>query len=166
MNKRWMILGSTVLALVLLTAGYAASGIHGRMGKHGKDFVKEHVLSKMDYTMQELGLTPAQQTKYSAIRTKMSASIDTLIQKHEAARESLKADWDRPDPDVKALAGKIKKEIQTMPMGLSTQIDYVVEVYDILDAKQQKQLVSMLKDHFKRKRGRWHDRDHGDDDDF
>lgn len=164
-NKKWFFLGIAVLTMTLLTGGYAVSGLKKHMDRHGKGMVKEHVLSKVDYAMQELKLTADQQTKYSAIRTKMATSMDALMERHEKVHETLKADWQKPNPDVKAIALDIKKEINSLPNPITAQIDYMIEVYDILDANQQKQLVSMLKDHMDRKHGRHGWGDHHDDDD-
>ncbi|MGL1863190.1 MAG: Spy/CpxP family protein refolding chaperone [Pseudodesulfovibrio sp.] len=151
-NKCWMLIISGVLILVLATAGFAVSGFKGHFGRqHAKGFVKEKVLSHMDYTVQELKLTPAQQVKYNAIRDKMSTDMDKSSTRHETMKTAMHAEMEKANPDLKSLAGTLKKEIKTMPDVVTTQIDYMVEVYDILDAGQKKKLTTMLKEHMDKK---------------
>lgn len=145
-NKRWLLLGTLVLVMVVSTAGFAFSGFKGYFGGfHGKGLIKEKVLSRVDYAMQELKLTPEQQTRYSAIRDKMGASIDASAERHARLKETIHTGINQPQPDIKALAGTLKKEIRTMPDSVTIQIDYMLEIYDILDAQQQAQLVGMIK---------------------
>lgn len=153
-NKRWLILCAGVLVMVLSTAGFAISGIKGHFDRgHGKELVREKVLSHIDYTVQELGLTAEQQAKYAIIRAKMDASLEATLDKHTKIHESMKAEWDTPNPDVKEIAQRIKNEIETIPNQLNVKIDYLLEVYDILNEGQKKQLVEMLKEHIDDKKG-------------
>jgi len=143
-----MLIISGVLVMVLATAGFAISGFKNHYGRsHEKGFVKEKVLSHMDYTMQELKLSPVQQAKYSAIREKMSMGMEGAIERHSIAKDAMHAELDRPQPNLKALAASLKKEVEAMPMTVTVQIDYMIEVYDILDTNQQQQLVQKLKEH-------------------
>lgn len=152
LNKRWMLLGSLVLVMVLATASFAISGFKSHFGRHHDEgFVKEKVLSHMDYTMQELKLTASQQVKYSAIRDNMSKAMDACMIRHNTAKNNLHTEMDRPQPDIKALAGTLKKEVSSIPETVNLQIDYMLEVYDILDKTQQDKLVQMFKEHMDRK---------------
>jgi len=146
-NKRWLILGTGVLVMVLTTAGYAVSGFKSHFREHGKEHVQEKILSHMDYTMQELNLTADQQAEYAVIRAKMGASIEGSFNRHEVVHDTMKAEMDKPNPDLKAMGNNLKKEIRSMPDHLNVKIDYMLEVYDILDDNQKKQLVQMIKDH-------------------
>jgi len=146
-NKRWLLLSSLVLVMVLATTGFAVSGFKGQFSKyHGKEFVKGKILSHMDYTMQELKISPAQQVKYSAIRDKMSMAMDQCVTRHDTFKNAIHSEMGKPYPDLKALAGNVKNEIRTMPDVVTVQIDYMVEVYDILNKQQQAELVKMIKE--------------------
>lgn len=147
-NKKWMLFIGLVLAMVIATAGMAISGIKGHVFEHGgKGHFKEKVLSRMDYTMQELNLTPAQQSQYKTIRARMSSDMDEALERHEKAHDTLHAEMSKTDPDIKGMAETLKQEINTMPRHLTLQIDSMIQMYDILDPGQQKQLVKKLKEH-------------------
>ncbi len=151
-NKKWIIGGALVLVLALSTVSFAIGGFRGFFGDmRPEGMIKEKVLSHLDYTMQELQLTPQQQSQYASIRTRISKSMTDAFKKHEAAREALKAELDRPQPDVKTLATQLKAEVGTMPDRVNSQIDSMLEVYDILTPAQQKQFVQMLKKRMDRK---------------
>lgn len=151
-NKCWMLIIGGVLILVLATAGFAISGFKNQFGdQHIKGYVKTKILSHMDYTMQELKLTPEQQGKYASIRTRMSKAMDESMARHEMVKTAMHTEMDRPQPDIKALAGTLKKEVQTLPDVVTVQIDSLLEVYDILDKTQQEQLIGMLKEHMDKK---------------
>lgn len=154
-NKRWVLIIATVMVMVMATAGFAVSGFKHQMGRfHGKGFVKERMLGKVDYMVQELKLTADQQGKYSVIRETMSVNLDKIAKRHDEVRNSIHTEMDKPNPDVRAIAKTVKSEIRTMPDMVTAQIDSLLEVYEILDANQQKQLVSMMKE-------RMDDRKHG-----
>ncbi len=146
-NKRWMVIIPTVMVMILMTAGFAISGFKNQFGPFGgHGMKKERILSKVDYTVQELKLTPAQQGKYSVIREKMVRDMDKLMERRDAVKSNMKSEMSKANPDVKAMAVILKSEIRTMPDMLTAQIDSLMEVYDILDASQQKKLVSMIKE--------------------
>lgn len=162
MKKKITILTTAaVLVAVLAGVGYA---VKGPFGHHGKGFMKERILSKIDYTVQELKLSADQQVKYSAIRDRMSGGMDAMSERHEAAHDTLKAEMDKANPDVKAMAEKMKKEIAFMSGSMTTQIDYMVDIFDILNPEQQKQFTAQLKKHMDRKHKRFGDRFDCDDD--
>lgn len=156
-KTRWTLLIVAMLVVSLATGGYAVSGFKKQLGHHGKEMVKEHVLSKLDYTVQELRLTPEQQSKYSTIRDKMSTTLDSIGAHHDATRDALHAEFTKSDPDIKGMAERMKKEIALVSGSVTAQIDYMMEVYDILDPGQQKTLASKLKDHMA-----YHHDDHDD----
>lgn len=156
-KTRWTLLVVAMLVLSLATGGYAVSGFKKQMGRHGKEMIKEHILSKVDYTVQELKLTPGQQEQYSAIRGRMSTEMDSISKRHNSARDAIHTEMAKVDPDIKGMADKMKGEIEAMSGAVTTQIDYLMEVYDILDANQKKQLTALLKDRMAR-----HHDDHDD----
>lgn len=158
-NKRWFFLIAMVTVASLATGSYAISGFKNQFGFSGKGMIKERVLSKMDYTVQELKLTPAQQNEYAAIRDRMSTDMDNMREKHVATRDAMRAQVDSGNPDIKAMAEKMKKEVALMSGFATAQIDHLVEVYDILDASQQKEFAAMLKEKMDKKH-----RFHRDDD--
>lgn len=145
-NKRWFFIMAGVLAMVLATAGFAVSGFKSHFGNHGHGMVKEHMLSKMDYTMQELKLSPEQQNEYAAIRAEMSKEMDAIASRHDVLKETLHTEMAKPEPDIRTIAGTLKTEVRTIPTKVNTQIDAMVAVYDILTPDQQKQLITMVKE--------------------
>lgn len=149
-NKRWLAVISVVLVMVLTTATLAVSGFKGHFGRHGGDHAKEKVLSHVDYTVQELKLTSDQQVKYTAIRDKMGKAIDECVARHQAAKDKFHAEMKKPNPDLRMVAGNIRNEVNAVPDVVNTQIDYLLEIYGILDAQQQRRLAAMLKEHMDR----------------
>jgi len=152
MNKRWIIFSSLVLVMVMATAGMAVSGVKGQFGFFGSKggMHKERVLSKLDYSMQELKLTPEQQAKYTVIRSRMAQSMDDAQAHREKVRENVRAEMNQEQPDVRALAKTMKKEARSMPDMLTAQIDSVLEIYDILHKDQQAKFVQMVKERMER----------------
>lgn len=147
-NKRWMIIVSGVLIMVLATAGFAVSGFKGHMDRrHEKGFVREKILSHMDYEMQELRLSPSQQVQYATIRAQMGKAMDHASAKHAAIKDTLLGEMAKDSPDIKTMADTIKHEIRRMPDMVTIQIDYMLQVYDILTPAQQAQLVTKFKAH-------------------
>lgn len=146
-NKRWIVIISIVMVMVIATAGIAVSGFKGHFNCYGKDVVKEHMLSRIDYTMQELKLSPGQQAEYAAIRDRISVEMDAFSKRHDAVRSVVHNEMSKAAPDIKTIAGTLKKEVSSMPDRLNAQIDALVDVYGILNAEQQKRLIAMLKEH-------------------
>lgn len=158
-NGKWILASALVLALAISTAGYAMQGFRGFMGGHGGEFFKERILSRVDYTVQELKPTPEQFTKYTAIRAKMESALDAASKRRDEAREAVRAELAKPTPDVRTLAETVKTKSRAIPDTVSLQVDYLLEVYDILTPEQQAQLVTMLKEHMEHeggpRRGLW-----------
>ncbi len=142
---------AAVLVATLAGAGYAVNGYKCGFDRHGKGFIKERILSRIDYTVQELQLSPAQHTKYSAIRETMSTRMDAMGDRHDAVRDAIQTEMAKADPDIKGMADTVKQEITAMSGAVTTQIDSMVAVYDILDADQKKVFAAKLKDHMDRK---------------
>jgi Spy/CpxP family protein refolding chaperone len=146
MNKKWILATALVTIMVAATAAMAMHGFKGYMrSAHGKGFVKERVLSRVDYTMQELKLTPEQHAKYAIIRTKMAKELDAASERHDSVRKALHSELNKPTPDMNKLATTMKSKVRTMPETVTMQIDYLLEVYEILTPAQQTELVQMLK---------------------
>lgn len=157
-TKRWIRYGSLTMIMVMIlgTAGVAVSGFKGKgpFGHFGKGMMRERIISRMDYTMQELQLTPEQQTKYSQIRARMVSTMEAAQTRHEALRETVETEMAKEQPDLKTLAKTLKTEINTMPDTMTMQIDSMVEMYDYLDKTQQKKLAEILKERMERRHGR------------
>jgi hypothetical protein len=148
-NGKWFALMALVLVISLATGGFAISGFKNYMDNNCTGFLRERVLSRLDYAMQELKQTSGQQVRYSDVRERVGAGLDGSSSRHKAARDAVVAEMTEADPDLKALAGMMKKEVAVLSESVNTEIDLMVEVYDILDAGQQKQLVQKLKRHMK-----------------
>lgn len=146
-NMKWIALIVVVLAVGIGTAGSAISGLQNLAISHCRDSIKEKVLSRLDYTMQELKLKPEQQVQYSSFRERMGTDLDAIVKRHEALHDAIHAEMAKADPDMKSLAGKMRAEVEAFSGMLTAQIDTIVEVYDILDKVQQKQLARQLKEH-------------------
>lgn len=124
------------------------SGFKNHLGSyHDKAFIKERMLSKVDYTVQELQLSPDQQAQYTAIRARMSKDMDTIASRHTTVRSSIKTEMSKEQPDIKAVAGTVKSGLRAMPDLVAAQIDSLLEVYEILDKGQQQKLIAMIKEH-------------------
>ena len=122
-NKKIVIVSAAILVMVLATAAYALHGFrdHMRHGR-GKEF----------------------------IRAKMAEGLETAAKQHQNVRKTVREEMALPDPDVKKLAVTMKDRIRTMPDVVTMQIDYLLEVYEILTPDQQTQLVQMLKQRMER----------------
>lgn len=161
-NGKWILFSAVVLAMALCTASYAMKSFRSFMhGPGGREFVKERILSHVDYTMQELRLSPEQHARYAIIRTKMERGIEAAADRHDAMRDTIHRELANPEPDVRGLAETMKERIRAMPDTVTVQIDYLLEVYDILTPEQQTELIARFKEHDVRegdhRHGLWHD---------
>ncbi|MCJ2165324.1 MULTISPECIES: hypothetical protein [unclassified Pseudodesulfovibrio] len=148
-NGKWFALMALVLVISLATGGFAISGFKNYMANNCAGFLRERVLSHLDYAMQELKLTSGQQARYSHVRERIGAGLDGISSRHKVARDAVVAEMSKADPNLDALAGMMKKEVAVLSESVNAEIDLMVETYDILDAGQQKQLVQRLKMHMK-----------------
>lgn len=154
MNKRWILFSAVVMVMVMATAGMAISGAKSQFGGFSpfgdKGMHKERILSKLDYTMQELKLDSKQQAEYSAIRERMVKNMNEAQARRQATRDMVRNEMSKEQPDVKMLADTLKKESRSMPDMRVAQIDSLLEIYGILHKDQQAQFVKMVKKRMER----------------
>ncbi|WP_158946385.1 Spy/CpxP family protein refolding chaperone [Pseudodesulfovibrio cashew] len=150
-THKCMRLGALTLIMALFMAGTSALAFGGPMDGPGRkghgDSMKEHFLSRVDYTMQELQLSPDQQAKYSTIRAHMAKALNEAEARRKATREDIRNELNRPTPDLRKVAAAMKREARIMPDTMTMQIDSLLKVHDILNKKQQARLVEMIKAH-------------------
>lgn len=148
-QKRKMISGGLMLMVsVLLLIGFYgcyAGKYHGpgaRHKYHGKD-ISERFLKKLDKKINKLELTDAQQEKYNEIRVKIEEDLKKMQEERRAFFNEVRTEFDKQDPDMDRLAGMMKKKMTQMPDRMEKNIDYFLELYNILDPEQKQK---MLKD--------------------
>jgi len=132
----------TVIALV--SAGLLFSSCHHN-GRHCGDDFPDKVLKRMDKHVAKLGLNASQQQFYNGLREEVRQDIikirDDRIKTLDEAMEELNKD----KPDMAYLVAAAKKKHENMPALFDKYADRFLQFYNILDAKQQKQVVEKMK---------------------
>ena len=152
-KKMYIVLGSlALLALLIVGFGLASSegppfcsrSFHQRF--HGRGF-HQHVLKRLDSKMALLELSEDQQAAYGQIR----ARIETDMKAHQSEKQSflneLKDQLNQENPDMEAIVSQLKEKLALMPDRISGHLNYIVELYNILDEQQKAKVL----EHFKEK---------------
>ena len=145
-HKRWILLTALVLVMVVSTASFAVKGMRGLAEERHGEGRKEKIISRMDYAMQELKLTPTQMAQYSSIRERVSNDMSKSFEQRQTMRKAVKQELNKAEPDVRALAETVKSNMQSMESRKISHIDTIIEIYDILTPAQQKQFIQMVKE--------------------
>jgi Spy/CpxP family protein refolding chaperone len=139
MKKALRIVG---ISLVGLVVALALGGCERGWGSKGH--TPDHIMKKVDSEVKDLDLTPEQQTKYQAIRSRLEVDVrkhmDSMKQLHGDIEKNLKGDR----PDVNAMAAQLKKQFAEEGDPRQKLVDYVVEFYNILNPEQQKKLINNI----------------------
>ena len=152
-KKKYFIIGGIILLIMLLTGfGLVAAwgpcggfdrGFHP--GFHNKDF-SDFILWRLDKKLADLNLTDVQKEKFEEIKGKIETQLKAGMDDRKRMIEEFHAEINKEDPNVKALAGKIKKKIEEISGFMEENLDLFVEFYETLDDTQKDRLIDAIKD--------------------
>jgi Spy/CpxP family protein refolding chaperone len=110
-----------------------------------RDF-SEKMLKHMDRMVGKLDLDADQESKYQAIRTKISADLKLAYQSRISGIKKVKAEFSKETPDVKALSTSVKIELNERNALMLKAPDYFNEFYGILKPEQKKKVNEWISD--------------------
>jgi len=152
-RKKYFIIGAAILLFALL-AGVtfiAACGPPGfcDMGPHrmfcgedshprffGMDF-SEFILARIDSRVEDLNLSETQMEEYGEIRQGVKGRFALAMEKRREFFRELRDEINVDNPDMDALAGRIKLHLGKMEDFMSGNLDLFVDFYNILDEDQK-----------------------------
>ncbi len=138
-------------AIIALLAAFA-SGCHRR--PWGSDNLSERVLDHLDEHVEDINLTEPQNTKYQELRSRLEVDLNKTQATHKAFKLKLKEMINQDDADVKQITAEMRFKLNEMPDKLTVYLDYVDEMWDILDEQQQGTVMTEVRDKMDKKR--WH----------
>ena len=161
-RKKYFIIGAAILLFALL-AGVtfiAACGPPGfcDMGPHrmfcgedshprffGKDF-SEFILARIDSRVEDLDLSEDQMEEYGEIRQRVKGKFVFAMEKRREFFRELRDEVNEDNPDMNALAGRIKLHLGKMEDFMSGNLDLLMEFYNILDEDQKARVIEKMRD--------------------
>jgi Spy/CpxP family protein refolding chaperone len=161
-KKKYFIISGIVLFIMILTGvGLVAAwgpgrcfdrgfhpGFHGRgfhPGFHNKDF-SDFILWRLDKKMEDLNLTDVQKEKFEKIKGKIEAQLKAGIDDRKRVIEEFHTEINKENPDVKALAEKVKKKMEEISEFMDENLDLIVEFYETLDDTQKNKILDSIRE--------------------
>jgi Spy/CpxP family protein refolding chaperone len=146
----------TVMLLTGLFTGcgpkrFCERGFHKRFSH--KNF-SEHILKRFDSRIQKLGLSDAQQEKYKKIREKVKANLESGRTEREKLFSELRTEINRENPDIDTVTGILKRGLRDLPGFMEQNLDYGVELYEILNPEQKAKVLEHMREKMDRCPGR------------
>ncbi|MBW2619495.1 MAG: periplasmic heavy metal sensor [Deltaproteobacteria bacterium] len=148
LKKILIIAGAIVLGVVIGAGVVAGVGYH----KFFKGDFSHFVISRMDKRMEKLNLSDPQKAQYETLRREMEASLTQgAATKRELMRE-LRAELNREEPDLEALAALVKTRVNEIPGLVGRNLEHLVEFYATLDKDQKAKMLKHIKKKIERRR--------------
>ena len=161
-RKKYFIIGAAILLIALLAgvSFIAACGPPGfsDMGPHrmfcgedshprffGKDF-SEFILARVDSRVEDLDLSETQIEEYGEIRQKVKGKFVFAMEKRREFFRELRDEINEDNPNMDALAGRIKLHLGKMEDFMSGNLDLLMEFYNILDEDQKARVIEKMRE--------------------
>ncbi len=138
--KRYKKILIALIALMSLTA-LAGCGRHRWHKKDNTDRILKHV----DKRVNKLELNQEQNAKYQEIRTRLRADLKKMYETRRGTMTAVKAEFQKPTPDVQGLANRVKSEMENRNKTFSSFPGYFAEIYAILNDEQKQKVNKKLK---------------------
>ena len=161
-RKKYFIIGAAILLIALLAGvsfiaacgppGFGDMGPHRMFcgeGSHprffGKDF-SEFILARIDSRVEDLDLSEDQMAEYRGVRQKAKDKFVFAMEKRKEFFRELRDEVNEDNPDMNALAGRIKLHLGKMEDFMSNNLDLLMEFYNILDEDQKARVIEKMRD--------------------
>lgn len=156
-RKKYFIIGAAILLFALLAGvsfiaacgppGFCDRGPHrmfcgedSHPGFFGKDF-SGFILARIDSRVEDLDLSETQMEEYRGIRQRVKDKFVFAMEKRRGFFRELHDEINADNPDMNALAGRIKLHLGKMQDFMAGNLDLFVEFYNILDEEQKAMLL-------------------------
>lgn len=131
-----------MIALVIIAA--LATGCHHRGFRGDKN--PERILERLDDHMDDLKLTESQSEQYQEIRERLKNDLAKHIEKQTAFKGEMKELVLEKNGDLKDITAELRPKLKDFPDHVSVFLDYVDELYDLLDEQQKKIVMEEIRD--------------------
>jgi len=156
-RKKYFVIGAAILLFALLAGvsfiaacgppGFCDRGPHRMFCAEdphsrffGKDF-SEFILARIDSRVEDLGLSETQMEEYRGIRQRVKDKFVFAMEKRREFFRELRDEVNEDNPDMNALAGRIKLHLGKTEDFMSGNLDLFVDFYNILDEDQKAMLL-------------------------
>ena len=161
-RKKYFIIGAAILLIALLAGvsfiaacgppGFCDMGPHRMFcgeGSHprffGKDF-SEFILARIDSRVEDLDLSETQMEEYGEIRQRVKGKFVFAMEKRREFFRELRDEVNEDNPDMNALADRIKLHLGKMEDFMSGNLDLLMEFYNILDEDQKARVIEKMRE--------------------
>lgn len=148
--KRTFSIMAVFVAIVAL-----ASGCH--RGPWGSDSLSERVIDHLDSHVEDLDLNENQTVQYEEIKSRLTIDLDKTQAEHKAFKQSIRTIATQEDATVKDITTEVRFKLNELPTKASVYLDYVDELWGVLDEKQQAIVMTEMREQSEGK-SRWHKR--------
>jgi Spy/CpxP family protein refolding chaperone len=145
------IIGAAILSFAVVV-GIGATLAHGPRGSWGKPFSCHHgedmadfIIWKMDRHVKELNLNQAQSQEYEKLKGEVKAGIAEAMERRREFRGMMRSEMEKENPDLNALANRVKERVNNIPDMVSKHIDLFLRFYNMLDEGQKAQVIEMIR---------------------
>jgi hypothetical protein len=111
----------------------------------GKDF-SEFILARIDSRVEDLDLSEDQMEEYRGIRQRVKDKFVFAMEKRKEFSRELHDEINKDNPNMNALASRIKLHLGKMEDFMSGNLDLLMEFYDILDKDQKARVIEKMRD--------------------
>ncbi len=116
--------------------------------RHGKRST-DKLMKRIDRHVEDLELDGEQKSKYADLRARFVKTIEERKSTHNNMRAEMKALLQNENTDMKTLADEFKNKLNKMPDSASIYLDYIDEMWDILNETQKATVIDEIRDRTK-----------------
>ncbi|MCK5312638.1 MAG: Spy/CpxP family protein refolding chaperone [Desulfobacteraceae bacterium] len=143
-------------SFVMITGACGRGPLCGQMGGHGfhkrgmPPFMHKEIgnfmLWRIDKGVKTLDLSETQQKQYNNLHSKIEETMDTGIKTRMEFKQQAIAEFDKENPDLAVISGKIQTDIELMSDALSENLALFTTFYNSLDDKQKNIITEKIKE--------------------
>ena len=152
-------------SFVMITGAYGLGPMGGHMGYHGfhkrgmPPFMHKEIgsfmLWRLDKGAKALDLSEAQQEQYNNFRFKLEETMDTGFKTRMEFKTQAMAEFDKENPDLAIITGKIQTNIELISDSLSQNLTLFTAFYNSLNNEQKQIITDKIKDRMEYHKNSW-----------
>jgi hypothetical protein len=165
-TRNKVFIGSGILCLVLVIAGYSLVSAYGpwsgscggfyprfhprgiHSGAHHQDMA-DFILWKMDKKAKELNLTATQKAKYEAIKENFKGHFTEFHNEHQKMKDQFHKEMNKENPDIKVLVESTKTKLNELSVFMNKNLDLLLDFYASLDNRQKSMINDEIRERMK-----------------
>jgi Spy/CpxP family protein refolding chaperone len=142
-KNKWLIAGSAVLAVVLL------SGFRGGHfgGPRDPERVKQMITWRMDDRLEDLKATEEQKQALHGLKDSLFEDGKRLFEENKGARAQMLEQWESANPDARAVHSLVDARVDAFRAFAHKVADAALEAHRILTPEQRQQVTGELREH-------------------